>query len=283
MHYASDSLRNLGASLTDGVLTIQLQNPEMKNALTVPMMEDLRLLLDCARVDPEVRCLIITGSADSFSSGGNVKKMAEGDQADSHPLKRPLWNTPTMPAAERLERQDVTGLRVMQALWDLEKPTLAVINGVAVAAGLDLALACDLRISSDRARFGCTYAKVGLIPFDGAMYWLPRLVGLGKAFELMYLGDLISAVEAERVGLVNWVVPHDELTQRAAELAARLAAGPGVSYQLIKHMTHRSFELDFPAALRLSYEARDVVFSTEDHKNAVAAFVEKRSPQFRGR
>jgi len=283
MQFQTGSYHQLQAHLEDGVLTLTLDNPEARNALTVPMMEDLRLLLDCARVDPEVRCLVITGTGKSFCAGGDVRKMAEGAGAAGHPMNRPTWNVPTMPASERLEQQQVTGLRVMRALWELEKPSIAAINGDAVAAGLDLALVCDLRLAADTARLGCTYTRVGLIPFDGAMWWLPRLLGMGKALELMYLGDLFSAAEALQLGLVNRVVPATELAASAAQLARRLATGPAVAYGLTKHIAQRSLQLDFPDALNLAYTAKDVVYATEDHKNAVAAFLAKRAPEFQGR
>ncbi len=283
MDYRTRSFRHLQVDLTDAVLTITLDHPEVKNALTVPMMEDLRLLLDCARVDPDVRAVMLTGTGTVFSAGGNVKAMAEGRAGADHPLNRPAWNIPTLSAADRLRKIPLTGLEVMRTLAAFEKPTLAAINGDAVAAGLDLALACDLRLAADSARLGCTYSRIGLIPFDGSMYWLPRLVGLARAFELMYLGDLISSTEAERIGLVNRVVPAAELATAAREMVRRLARGPMVAYSLTKHLTQRSLSLDFGASLDLAYEALGIVYTTEDHENAVAAFLEKRPPEFRGR
>lgn len=283
MNYSNRKYHNIQVEQKGHALWITLDNPSMKNALTVAMMQDILEVILAAGADPDVRCLVMTGNGDCFSAGGDIKKMAEGGEASNHPLNRPLWNVPGLSAADRLKRREVTGLRIMEALWALEKPSLAVINGHAVAAGLDLALACDLRLCVDTARLGSSYTGIGLIPFDGSMYWLPRMVGLGKALEMMYFGDLIDAAEAHRIGLVNWVVPAEELAERAETLASRLANGPTVAYQLIKHFTMKSLELDFPAALDAAYEAKDLIYMTEDHKQAVQAFLSRQRPTFQGR
>jgi enoyl-CoA hydratase/carnithine racemase len=173
--------------------------------------------------------------------------------------------------------------RVALALEDLDKPVIAAMQGPAVGAGLDMALMCDMRIVSETARFSEGYVKVGLIPGDGGCYWLPRIVGLPKALELLLSGEVIDAVEALRIGLVNKVVPDEGFADSVRVFAARFAAAPPVTARLIKRATYQSARSDLRTSLDLVASHMAVVTQTEDAEEALAAFREKRSPTFKGR
>jgi 2-(1,2-epoxy-1,2-dihydrophenyl)acetyl-CoA isomerase len=165
----------------------------------------------------------------------------------------------------------------------MEKPVIAAINGVAAGAGCNLALAADLRIASDRATFIEVFSRVGLIPDSGGTWLLPRLVGLGRALEMMFFADPLDAASAERLGLVNRVVPHDDLMARAAEWAVRLAAGPTRAYGLIKRGVNRALALDLQDALEYEAHLQEIAGRSEDHREGVEAFLAKRPPQYTGR
>jgi 2-(1,2-epoxy-1,2-dihydrophenyl)acetyl-CoA isomerase len=165
----------------------------------------------------------------------------------------------------------------------LDKPYLAAVNGAAVGAGMDMCSMCDLRIASEEARFAMTYVKVGLVPGDGGCYYLPRIVGLAKALELIWTGDFIDAQEALRIGYVSKVVPAGELLATAHELAGRIARGPAVAVQLAKRLVYRGLTADVQEALEAAGQAMAIVQSTEDAREGPRAFAEKREPQFKGR
>jgi 2-(1,2-epoxy-1,2-dihydrophenyl)acetyl-CoA isomerase len=169
------------------------------------------------------------------------------------------------------------------ALYSLSKPTIAAINGIAVGAGLSLALLCDIRISSDKARFGAVWVKMGIIPDVGGTYLLPRTIGLDKAFQLAFTGDIIDAKEAERIGLLTKVVPHDDLMKVTGELASRIAKGPSVAIELVKRGMYRAMGGDYNAQLDFESYAQNLCFQTEDFKEATAAFADKREPRFQGK
>lgn len=282
--FNQDDFQNLEIVQDGGVVMATLNKPENMNALVLEMIQELAIVIDVVRTDPHTKVLVLTGKGKAFSAGGNVKAMgdtAENNQA--HPLNRPLWNIPTMNSKQRLDKNRTTGLRIMKSLHELDKPTIAAVNGIAAGAGMDLSLACDVRIAAEGATFRQSYVKVGIVPFDGGMYWLPRLIGMGRALELMYTGDSVDAAKAERIGLVNKVVPQAELVACALELAHRLARGPAVAIQMIKHLTREGQSLSFPEALELYYSAVDVLMATEDHNEAIRALLEKREPDFKGR
>ena len=165
----------------------------------------------------------------------------------------------------------------------MEKPVIAAINGVAAGAGCNLALAADLRVASERATFIEVFSRVGLIPDSGGTWLLPRLVGMGRALEMMFFADPMDALTAERLGLVNRVVPHDDLMAQTKEWAARLAAGPTRAYGLIKRGVNRALALDLEGALEYEAHLQEVAGRTEDHLEGVAAFLAKRTPQYMGR
>jgi enoyl-CoA hydratase/carnithine racemase len=251
----------------DRVATLTLNRPDKLNAFTGPMIERWAWALSEAQRDPDVNVVVVTGAGKAFCSGGDVARMGQGEPT---PLdhKNTLW--------EHIHR-------VPKALEQMDKPVIAMVNGVAVGAGMGMAVMCDLRIASDAARFSTGYVRVGLVPGDGDTYFLPRLVGSAKALELLWTADFIEAPEAERLGIVNRVVPADRLAEETLALARKIADGPQVPIRMIKRLVYQSLRLDLRTHLDLVSSHMAVVRDTEDHKEGVQAFKEKRPPKFKGR
>jgi enoyl-CoA hydratase/carnithine racemase len=270
--------------VVDGVLVVRFNQPEALNPFTLDSMNELALLLHAAKHNPDIRVLVLTGTGRAFSAGGNAKAMGErsGDKGSAHPLDRPLWNVPVMSVPERMAAAKQTGRELMLAVHALDKPTIAAVNGLAAGAGMDISLACDIRYAAREARFAQIYVRRGLIPFDGGMYWLPRLVGLSKAYELMYSGDWVDAEEAKRIGLVSEVLAAEDLMPHALGFARRLAAGPPIALQTIKHLTRDSLRTDFPEMMARTYAAAEYLFHTRDHAEAMEAFAARRDPSYVG-
>lgn len=253
----------------DRVATITLNRPERLNALGADMREQLLAALERSESDPQARVVIITGAGRAFCSGGDVKEMNERRAAGAQ-IRRD---------GEVVPLRD----RILLKLQTLAKPVIAAVNGVAAGAGMNLALGCDLRIASDKAAFGEVFVKRGLHPDWGGTYLLPRMVGTAKALELILFGDMVSAEEAYRMGLVNRLVPHSEFAEAAHEWAARLAEGPPVALRLAKRGVYRNLQSDLASALEYESFAQQIVWSTEDAGEGIRAFVEKRPPLFQGR
>lgn len=248
-------------ALADGIATVTLANPARKNAITGPMWGELADAFRWVGSDDEVRVLVVTGEGQEFCSGADLS-----DGPDGHWLGH--------------MRHINAGC---QALADVPQPTIARVDGVAAGAGLNLALACDLLVASDRSRFSEIFAKRGLSIDYGGSWFLPRRVGLHKAKELALLASIIDAAEAERIGLVNRVVPAAELDAAVGEWAATLAAGPPVALAQTKALLDRSSTSTLAEALAGEAAAQVVNFGTDDTAEAIAAFVQKRQPRFRGR
>ena len=255
--------------IKEGVGTITLNRPERRNAFTEEMIDRWVEVLQDARTNDAVQVVVVTGAGRAFCSGGDVGGMAYGGGAEITALHHKQW-------LERIHRVPLT-------LETLDKPVIAAMNGPAVGAGLDMALMCDLRYAAAGARFSEGYVRVGLVPGDGGTYFLPRLVGTARALELLWTGDFLQAEEAERIGLVNRVVPPDELMPTVYELAGRLAKGPTVAIRLIKRAVYEGARMDLRAHLDMISSHMGIIRQTEDHREGSRAFVEKREPQFKGR
>lgn len=265
---------HLLAALDEGVLTLTLNRPEARNALSGEMLAALAAAIAKAELDPAVRCLVLTGAGKGFCAGGDVKGMAaRGD-----------GTVGTVTIDEAIHRQRVSQRAISGKLWSMPKPTLAALPGAAAGAGLAIALACDLRIMADNAVLTTAFARVGFSGDYGGTYFLSQLVGAAKARELYYLSDRVSAEEALRLGLTNWVVPAEELAARTREIALRLARGPAAALRYMKENLNRAISGgDMDDCLDLEATHHIHTGQTEDHREAARAFVEKREPVFRGR
>lgn len=253
----------------DGVATLTFNRPEVMNALTFEIYAQLRDLFETLRYDEAVRAIVLTGAGDNFCSGGDVYEII------GELLKRDMKG--------HLEFTRMTGA-VVQHMRLLDKPIIAALNGMTAGAGSVLALASDLRIASENARFAFLFTKVGLTGADmGAGYLLPRVVGMGRAFELLLLGDTIDAVTAERFGLVNRIVPHDELLTTAHTIARRLAQGPTFAISMTKHMINHELSMDLVSAIEAEAQAQALMLMGEDHRRFFEAFQAKEKPKFIGK
>jgi 2-(1,2-epoxy-1,2-dihydrophenyl)acetyl-CoA isomerase len=250
-----------------GVVTCTLNRPEKKNAVTREMWDGLIELFEAVAVNPGDRVLVITGAGDGFCSGADLGDGAAADAATG--------------PGHALAGMRVVGKAAL-GLHDLAKPTIAVVNGVAAGAGCNLALGCDLIIASDRARFSEIFSKRGLVVDFGGSWVLPRLVGMHRAKELVLLGDVIDATEAERIGLVNRVVPHDRLREAATELATRLAGMAPLSLAASKRLLNQSFSVSMAEALEAEGLAQALMSTSPDTAEAILAFFEGREPRFTG-
>jgi len=263
----ADGATELRYEAKDRIATITLNRPDKLNAFTGSMIDGWARALGEAQADPDVNVVVVTGAGRAFCAGGDVARMGQGDPT---PLdhKNQLW--------ENIHR-------VPKTLEAMDKPVIAMVNGLAVGAGMGMALMCDVRVASDAARFSTGYVRVGLVPGDGDTYFLPRLVGTAKALELLWTADFIDAHEAERLGIVNRIVPADRLAEDTYALARRIADGPQVPIRMIKRLVYQSMRLDLRTHLDLVSSHMAVVRQTDDHKEGVRAFAEKREPKFRGR
>jgi len=255
--------------VSDGIARLTLNRPHVLNAITFDVYAQLHHLLEDLRTDDAVRVLVLTGEGNSFCSGGDVHEIIGAL------LERDL--------TAHLEFTRMTGA-VVRNMRLLEKPIIAAVNGIAAGAGAVLALAADLRIASEAARFAFLFTKVGLTGADmGAAYLLPRVVGMGRAMELLLLGETIDAATAERFGLVNRVVPHQQLMPTTIEWARRLAAGPTQAIGMTKRMLNNEQHMDLVAALEAEAQAQALMLMGEDHRIFYEAFKKKVEPGFVGR
>jgi enoyl-CoA hydratase/carnithine racemase len=253
----------------DGIATLTLNRPERLNALGDTLRDDLHDAIVRSSVDPEVRVIVVTGAGKGFCAGGDVKAMNENREAGR---ERPI-----------LEKVAPSRDRTLLAMQDAPQPIIAAVNGAAAGAGMNLALACDIRIASSAARFAQAFVRRGLHPDWGGTYFLPRIVGMAKAAEMIFTGDLIDADEALRLGIVSRVVAPEELMPAVHELARKIAAGPPVAIRLARRALYHNAECDLRQALEFETFAQNVCQDTEDAREGIRAFVEKRAPVFRGR
>src|SRR5499425_3197615 len=251
----------------DKVATITLNRPDKLNAFTGDMIDAWQKSLAAAQADDAVNVVIVTGAGRAFCSGGDVGRMRSGEPT-ALDGKNSLWE----------------GVhRVPKTLEQMDKPVIAMINGVAVGAGMGMSVMCDLRIAADTARFSTGYVRVGLVPGDGDTYFLPRLVGAAKALELLWTADFVESAEALRLGLVNRVVADAELRDATYAFARQIADGPQVPIRMIKRLVYQSLRLDLRTHLDLVSSHMSIVRQTADHAEGVKAFKEKRPPRFEGR
>jgi 2-(1,2-epoxy-1,2-dihydrophenyl)acetyl-CoA isomerase len=262
-----NSFETILVEVSAGVCTITLNRPQVFNALNEQMKKDVNDALKEAERDLSIRCLVIRGAGDkAFCSGQDLKEHSGKESRRS--LK------------ESLEKSYNPMIRRMRRM---EKPIIGMINGVAAGAGLSIALACDYRIMAEHAKLIEVFIRIGLVPDSGSHWFLPRLVGMAKAFEYAALGDDIGAPEAERVGLVNKVVPSAELEKATRELAKRLAGAPTKAVGLIKRALNKALSSDLDTLLDYEATIQQIASLTDDHHEGLQSFLEKRPPQFKGK
>jgi 2-(1,2-epoxy-1,2-dihydrophenyl)acetyl-CoA isomerase len=254
--------------VADRIATITLNRPERMNAFTWEMTDAWADALSEAQHNDAVHVVIVTGAGKAFCSGGDIQNM--GERQDRTPLMR---------------KEELAGhvQKIPLTLEAMDKPVIAAVNGAATGAGMDLALQCDLRFAAASARLGETYVRVGLVPGAGGTWFLPRLVGTAKALELFWTGEIIDAGEAERLGIVNKVLPDDQLLTHVRDVATKIARGPQLSIRFIKRAVYQGARIDLRTSLDLISSHYAVVSSSADHKEAVAAYLEKRKPSFTGK
>lgn len=255
------------------VAVITLNRPESLNALTNKMHEDLPKIIEEASRDDRVRALVVTGAGRCFCAGNDVK---ETFLSEGHAKKR---------GSREVAFRQLLGEHVVPGghkLLEINKPSIAAVNGAAVGYGVDLALSCSMRIASDKARFGEVFVNVGLVTDEGMML-LPRIVGLAKAYELILTADIIDAAEAGKIGLVNHVVPHEQLMTAAMELANKLARKAPLAISLAMEGIRKGLNLDWENYMRFHAQAITFCLNSEDHLEGARAFMEKRTPVFKGK
>jgi len=246
---------------------ITLNRPEKLNAFGGRMRQEIAEVVDDVCGDPEVRVIVITGAGKAFCVGGDVNEFVSGETRalnETSPGDRPAMS------------------KIVLALNQVEKPVIAAVNGAAVGGGVNLALCCDIRIASDKARFGQVFTRRGLHPDWGGIYFLPRLVGYAKACELIFSGEVIDAEEALKLGMVNKMVPHDQLLEATAEMAERFAKNAPIPIAFAKRGLQNYGKWDLAQALDYESYVLGITFNSEDAREGFAAFLEKREPKFKG-
>lgn len=254
------------------VTTITLNRPEKLNALNMTMRWEILKATQEAAKDPDTNVLVFTGAGKGFCSGGDVEDMA------AKKFQSPLAD----PALKVNSPQDL-GNFIVTLIRQMPKPVIASVNGVAAGGGCNLALACDIRIGSDQARFGQVFVRRGLHPDWGGTFFLPHLVGTSKACELIFTGEVIDALEAEKLGLLNKRVPQEKLAETTQEFALRLARGASIPMGLAKRAIYKAMETDLKSMLEYELYAQRICFESEDYREGIQSFLEKRPPHFKGK
>ena len=256
----------------DGIVTVRMNHPDTRNALTTP--EQIQEFVDlCAelRRDKSARVMVLTGNGSAFCAGGNVKDMHErGGIFAGSPYE--LRNT---------YRDGIQ--RIPLAIYELDIPVIAAVNGPAIGAGLDLACMCDIRLAAPKAIFAESFVRLGIVPGDGGAWLLPRIIGIPKASLMAFTGDAIDAAKALEWGLVEQVCTHETLQTEAQALARRIASNPGHALRLCKRLLREGQHMRLDSLLELSAAYQALAHHTEDHQEAVAAFVDKRDPDYQDR
>ena len=255
-----------------GIAVITLNRPDRMNAVIDQSYADLYDALVDAENDEAVRVVVLTGAGRAFCAGADFSPEEDSKRAAA-------WANPV---AIRLHLK-AGPQKVIGKLYGLSKPTIAMVNGAAAGLGLDFALACDIRVGSDKSRFRVGFTRMGIVPGDGGAWLLPRVIGLPKALQLTFTADLVEADEAYRLGLLNELVKHEELEPKTMALARKIAQGPPLAIRMDKMLLHSGMDTDLNTAMELAAFAQGVCLTSEDHKEAVAAFQEKREPFFKGK
>ncbi|MBK7780148.1 MAG: enoyl-CoA hydratase/isomerase family protein [Ardenticatenia bacterium] len=256
-------------AVENGVATLTLNRPDKLNAFDDALLGALDEALRAAEKDPAVRCVVLTGAGRGFSAGQDLAAVAEREASGKR-----------MSLRQHLDR---SYNRVIRKIRGMEKPVIAAVNGVAAGAGMSLALACDLRIAAQSARFIQSFIGVGLVPDSGSTWFLPHMLGFSRAFQLAITAERLGAEDAMALGLVNQVVPDGDLAAETRAMAERLAAAPTRAIGLTKRAMNRAMASTLDEALDYEAILQDLAGRSEDHKEGVAAFMEKRPPEFKGR
>jgi len=248
-------------SVTEGIARITLNRPERMNAFTFEMIDAWTAALQQCRTDDAIKVVLLTGAGSAFCSGGDIVEMGDRLQHTPEQRKNELFN--------RIER-------IPLALEDLDKPVIAVVNGVATGASMDMALMCDIRYAAKSARFAETYVKVGLVPGAGGAHFLPRLVGVSKALELFLTGDFLDADEALRLGIVNKVFPDETLLEEVEKIARRMAKAPSLTLRMTKRAIYQGMRNDLRTNLDLISSHYAVITASQEHRDLVHKFIAER-------
>jgi enoyl-CoA hydratase/carnithine racemase len=262
--------------VSDGIAMITLNRPERLNALSEPMRESIPRAIEAASLDESVRVVIITGAGRGFCAGADIN------------APRPMADGPEPPPGEQPSiadrRYNIRAIqRSARAVRRLHKPYIAAVNGAAAGAGMDLASMADIRFAADTARFTQAFSRNGIVAGDGGCYYLPRIVGMAKALELLWTSRLFDAEEALRIGYVSRVIPAERLMEETLAFARELAEGPPVAIQYIKQLAYHSQDLDLDASLDMAQYMQTILSATQDAKEASMALRERRPPRFKGR
>lgn len=251
------------------IVRIVLNRPEKRNAINEELTWELLEALEEVRRDRQTRVLVLTGAGEAFCVGGGLEAGTTG------PLR------PSEQKPEELRQALRNGAqRVTLALREMDKPVIAMVNGVAAGGGFDWAMACDLRIGSEKTRFRVGFTSIGLFPGTGGAWLLPRIVGVPKAAEMLFTDRLVDSSEAERLGLLNKVVAHGDLEAETMKLAGQIASGPPIALRLAKMQLYRGLEMDLGTALEMAAACETITLTSEDHREGVNAFLEKRNAVF---
>lgn len=253
----------------DHIATITLNRPDVLNAFTEEMIEAWVAALQECRDNDDIHVVVLTGAGRAFCAGGDVRAMKESpDRNNPNLTKSRLWDMVQ---------------NIPKTLQEMDKPIIAAVNGPATGAGMDMASMCDIRVCAESAKFAESYVRMGLVPGAGGCWFLPRLVGMPKALELLYTADFVEAAEAKEIGLVNHVYPDDELMEQTYKLATKIARRAPISVRLIKRATYQGQRIDLVTHLDQISSHMTIARSSDDHMEAVDAFLEKRHPEFKGK
>ena len=257
------------------IARLTLNRPDRLNAISQQMGQELAEAIEDVAADDEMRVLVLTGAGRGFCSGADTGGMAGSQEQGEHSGDR---------NAEDIRRGFGTAQRMILGLQRMEKPTIAMVNGVAVGAGFDLACACDIRVGSPAARFMVAFVRIGLFPGYGGTWLYARALGsVGKAAELLFTGDFLEAEEAQKHGLLNHLVDAEELDPFTMEMARKIALGPPIAIRLAKLMLYKGLEFDLETAMQMAAAAETITLTSQDHREGLAAFREKRQANYKGR